>query len=109
MLAADSPGRGDAGVTSGCDCRRWDQPDEGVWETRGGRKDFTYGRFQCWSWRERSRAADRSPGLGRPHQGQLGNFPQAFTHMSLINSAITLNREFDAAARLGTPSLAMSE
>ena len=22
----------------------WDQPDEGVWETRGGRKDFTYGR-----------------------------------------------------------------
>jgi GH15 family glucan-1,4-alpha-glucosidase len=27
----------------------WDQPDEGVWETRGGRKDFTYGRFQCWA------------------------------------------------------------
>jgi GH15 family glucan-1,4-alpha-glucosidase len=25
-----------------------DQPDEGVWETRGGRKDFTYGRIQCW-------------------------------------------------------------
>jgi pentatricopeptide repeat protein len=26
----------------------WDQPDEGVWETRGGRKDFTFGRLQCW-------------------------------------------------------------
>jgi GH15 family glucan-1,4-alpha-glucosidase len=26
----------------------WDQPDDGVWETRGGRQDFTYGRFQCW-------------------------------------------------------------
>ncbi|GAA4152047.1 glycoside hydrolase family 15 protein [Leifsonia shinshuensis] len=26
----------------------WDQPDEGVWETRGGRKDFTYGRIMCW-------------------------------------------------------------
>jgi len=26
----------------------WDQPDEGIWETRGGRKDFTYGRFQSW-------------------------------------------------------------
>jgi GH15 family glucan-1,4-alpha-glucosidase len=26
----------------------WDQPDEGIWETRGGRKDFTYGRFECW-------------------------------------------------------------
>jgi len=29
-------------------CENWDQPDEGIWETRGGRKDFTYGRFQCW-------------------------------------------------------------
>jgi len=26
----------------------WNQPDEGIWETRGGRKDFTYGRFECW-------------------------------------------------------------
>ena len=26
----------------------WDQPDEGIWETRGGRKDFTYGRLQSW-------------------------------------------------------------
>src|SRR5579875_3786568 len=29
-------------------CDHWDQPDEGVWETRGGRQDFTYGRFQSW-------------------------------------------------------------
>jgi len=29
-------------------CDNWDQPDEGIWETRGGRQDFTYGRFQCW-------------------------------------------------------------
>ena len=26
-----------------------DQPDEGIWETRGGRNDFTYGRFQTWA------------------------------------------------------------
>ena len=26
----------------------WDQPDEGIWETRGGQKNFTYGRFQTW-------------------------------------------------------------
>jgi GH15 family glucan-1,4-alpha-glucosidase len=26
----------------------WDQPDEGVWETRGGRRDFTYGRVMSW-------------------------------------------------------------
>ena len=29
-------------------CDNWDQPDEGIWETRGGKKNFTYGRFMCW-------------------------------------------------------------
>jgi GH15 family glucan-1,4-alpha-glucosidase len=28
--------------------KHWDQPDEGVWETRGGRQNFTYGRLMCW-------------------------------------------------------------
>ncbi|MDQ1012877.1 GH15 family glucan-1,4-alpha-glucosidase [Streptomyces sp. V4I23] len=26
----------------------WDRPDEGIWETRGGRKDFTLSRVMCW-------------------------------------------------------------
>src|SRR3954468_23829647 len=25
----------------------WDQPEEGIWETRGGRHSFTYGRVMC--------------------------------------------------------------
>jgi len=29
-------------------CDHWDQPDDGIWETRGGRRDFTYARFQTW-------------------------------------------------------------
>jgi GH15 family glucan-1,4-alpha-glucosidase len=29
-------------------CDHWDQPDEGIWETRGGQRNFTYGRFQAW-------------------------------------------------------------
>jgi len=42
----------------------WNQPDEGVWETRGGRKDFTYGRLQCWVALDRAiRLAERH---GRP-------------------------------------------
>jgi GH15 family glucan-1,4-alpha-glucosidase len=28
--------------------KNWDQPDEGIWETRGGRRDFTYGRVMSW-------------------------------------------------------------
>ncbi|MEV6006591.1 glycoside hydrolase family 15 protein [Streptomyces sp. NPDC051976] len=27
----------------------WDRPDEGIWETRGGRQDFTYSRAMCWA------------------------------------------------------------
>jgi GH15 family glucan-1,4-alpha-glucosidase len=26
----------------------WDQPEEGIWETRGGRQPFTYGRLMSW-------------------------------------------------------------
>ncbi len=29
-------------------CEHWDQPDEGIWETRGGRRNFTYARVQTW-------------------------------------------------------------
>ncbi|MFF4232442.1 glycoside hydrolase family 15 protein [Streptomyces sp. NPDC001820] len=29
-------------------CEHWDEPDEGVWETRGGRKKFLYSRLMCW-------------------------------------------------------------
>jgi GH15 family glucan-1,4-alpha-glucosidase len=45
-------------------CDHWDQPDEGIWETRGGRKDFTYGRFQCWV--ALDRAIRISESRGRP-------------------------------------------
>jgi len=29
-------------------CEHWDQPEDGIWETRGGRQDFTYGRLMTW-------------------------------------------------------------
>ncbi len=29
-------------------CENWDTPEEGIWETRGGRQKFTYGRFMSW-------------------------------------------------------------
>ncbi len=45
-------------------CDHWDQPDEGVWETRGGRKNFTYGRVQCWV--ALDRAIRLAESLGRP-------------------------------------------
>jgi GH15 family glucan-1,4-alpha-glucosidase len=35
-------------------CENWDQADEGVWEVRGGRQDFTYSRLMCWVALERA-------------------------------------------------------
>ncbi|OEJ28558.1 glucoamylase [Streptomyces agglomeratus] len=29
--------------------RTWDRPDEGIWETRGGRRHFTFSRLMCWA------------------------------------------------------------
>ncbi|WP_228718447.1 glycoside hydrolase family 15 protein [Kitasatospora acidiphila] len=29
-------------------CEHWDRPDEGIWETRGGRHNFTYSRLMTW-------------------------------------------------------------
>ncbi|MFD8636240.1 glycoside hydrolase family 15 protein [Streptomyces sp. NPDC059533] len=41
-------------------CDHWDQPDEGVWETRGGRRNFVYSRLMCWVAIERAvRMANR--------------------------------------------------
>ncbi len=29
-------------------CDHWQQPDEGVWETRAGRQHFVYSKLMCW-------------------------------------------------------------
>ncbi|MFI7608270.1 glycoside hydrolase family 15 protein [Micromonospora sp. NPDC049366] len=45
-------------------CEHWDQPEEGIWETRAGRQDFTYGRLMSWVALDRAiRIAERR---GRP-------------------------------------------
>ncbi|MFJ5776950.1 glycoside hydrolase family 15 protein [Streptomyces sp. NPDC093094] len=41
--------------------KSWDRPDEGIWETRGGQKDFTYSRLMCWA------AFDRGVRMARDH------------------------------------------
>ena len=41
-------------------CAHWDQADEGIWETRGGRRNFLYSRLMCWVAIERAiRMANR--------------------------------------------------
>src|SRR5271166_5148668 len=62
-------------------CDHWDQPEEGIWETRGGRKDFTYGRFQCWV------ALDRAIRLATQH-GRPANLTRWTTERDKIYAQI---------------------
>jgi GH15 family glucan-1,4-alpha-glucosidase len=41
----------------------WDQPDEGIWETRGGRHHYTYSRLMSWVAFERAIRVARQRGL----------------------------------------------
>ncbi|MFK4146508.1 glycoside hydrolase family 15 protein [Streptomyces sp. NPDC004065] len=51
----------------------WDQPDEGIWETRGGRQNFTYSRLMTWVAFDRGiHAAHR---FSRP--GDIGRWTEA--------------------------------
>ena len=29
-------------------CEQWREPDEGIWEVRGGRQQFTFSKLMCW-------------------------------------------------------------
>ncbi len=29
-------------------CEKWREPDEGIWEVRGGRQQFTFSKLMCW-------------------------------------------------------------
>jgi GH15 family glucan-1,4-alpha-glucosidase len=44
-------------------CEHWNRPEEGIWETRGGRQEFTYGRLMSWV------ALDRAVRLAQ-HRGR---------------------------------------
>jgi GH15 family glucan-1,4-alpha-glucosidase len=39
-------------------CKNWREPDDGIWETRGGKQQFVYSKLMCWV------ALDRALRLG---------------------------------------------
>ena len=44
----------------------WNQPDEGIWEVRGGRQHFTYSKVMAWVAFDRAARAVERFGLGGP-------------------------------------------
>jgi GH15 family glucan-1,4-alpha-glucosidase len=53
-------------------CENWDNVDEGIWETRGGQKEFTYSRLMSWVAIERAIRMNRARGLPGDIVGWLG-------------------------------------
>jgi GH15 family glucan-1,4-alpha-glucosidase len=58
-------------------CQNWDQPDEGICETRGGRKNFTYARLQTWA------ALDRGIRLAQ-RRGRPADLPRWMTERDAV-------------------------
>jgi GH15 family glucan-1,4-alpha-glucosidase len=55
----------------------WQRPDEGIWEVRGGRREFLHSRLMCWV------AFDRAIRLARKR-----SLPAPLVHWSQIRDAI---------------------
>jgi GH15 family glucan-1,4-alpha-glucosidase len=99
--------------------RRYDQPDAGVWEFRTKRSVHTYSSVMCWvacdrlrrialraeQARElfehllsmRNRHGLLSEDLDLTTGEQWGNFPQTYSMVGLINSAIRLSKPWEEA------------
>ena len=43
--------------------RHWEDPDEGIWEVRGGRRQFVYSKLQCWVALDRGLRLSQKRGL----------------------------------------------
>jgi len=88
----------------------WDQPDEGIWEVRGGRQLFTFSRVMAWvaldrairsavefdldgplaKWRE-VRAAIHADVCARGYNSELGYFTQVYGGDALDASLLLLS------------------
>ncbi len=94
----------------------WEQPDEGLWEVRGGRRHFTHSKVMAWmdNYALQGRQNDacrlfeqllslrNDLGLlaeeyDTQRRRLVGNFPQAFSHVALVNTAHNLAGAFGPA------------
>jgi GH15 family glucan-1,4-alpha-glucosidase len=58
-------------------CRHWQEADEGIWEVRGGRKEFVHSRLMCWV------AVDRAMRIARDR-----SFPAPLAEWHRVRDAI---------------------
>jgi GH15 family glucan-1,4-alpha-glucosidase len=61
--------------------KHWKDPDDGLWEVRGGRQQFTYSKVMCWVAFERALRIARSRGLPVDWDGWQGARDELFTQI----------------------------
>ncbi len=54
-------------------CDNWQRPDEGIWEVRGGRREFTYSRLMCWVAIDRALRLAAKRSFPAPHDRWMRN------------------------------------
>jgi GH15 family glucan-1,4-alpha-glucosidase len=59
----------------------WQRPDEGIWETRGGKQRFTYSAMMTWVAFERAQRISRQRGLPAPDRHWNDIADQAYTQV----------------------------
>ncbi len=111
---AEPPGRLTWSVLRGLveqAAERWQEPDEGIWEVRGGPQRFLYSRLMCWAAIDRglhlaeayrlpaptdvwskARAAIRNAILTEGYNAKVGAFTQALGSSTLDASALVIPR-----------------
>ncbi|MEU8827418.1 glycoside hydrolase family 15 protein [Streptomyces sp. NPDC048636] len=72
-------------------CDNWDRPEEGIWETRGGRQNFTYGRMM--SWVALDRAVRIAESRGRPSHQTMWRVTRDSVYQQIMDRGWNRSRE----------------
>ncbi|CAO5246098.1 glycoside hydrolase family 15 protein [Frankia sp. AgKG'84/4] len=89
--------------------KHWDSPDEGIWETRGGRQRFTYSALMTWVAFERACRISRQRGLPGPTNEwkDLAGQAYRFVQNEAWNPTRGAYMEFPGSPRLDASLLCM--
>jgi len=64
-------------------CNNWQRPDEGIWETRGGKRHFVYSKLMCWVAIDRGLRLAAKRSFPAPHERWLAERDRIFEAIML--------------------------
>ena len=91
-------------------CANWQQPDEGIWEVRGGRQEFLYSRVMCWVAIDRAIRLARKRSFPAPLAAGTRTrdaiYQDIFTHFWDASGSASCSTRRHRARRVGAPDAA---